>query len=284
MTAAGASRNVAKVSRAHARIDNAYLRVDNVTAYQLQLDPFLGMDCFAMRVPRSPPHPHAGFCAVTYLFKDSEGGLVSRDSLGHSFVIRPGDLCWTTAGRGIVHEEVPETPDRAARGLQIFVNLPADRKRDTPSVSHVDRCDVPVVTWGDGRARVLVGQIGAVASPIAAPHPVTLLDVELDPGGQFEHALPADESVTAWVLQGHGVFGRAHRSLRCREACAFLHDGGRIEMRAGRHGMRVAVFAGRPLGEPVVARGPFIMSTDEELEEAYRDFRLGRMGKLAASF
>src|SRR5207253_5326412 len=95
-----------------------------LTAYQLRLDPFLGIDHFSMRVPRSPPHPHAGFCALTYVFEDSEGALVSRDSLGHTSVVHPRDLCWTTAGRGIVHEEVPES-GRVVHGLQVFVNLPA---------------------------------------------------------------------------------------------------------------------------------------------------------------
>src|SRR5437773_2520808 len=131
------SRSIARVTRAQSRVGTPLVRVDNLTAYQLPLDPFLGIDCFTMRVPRSPPHPHAGFCALTYLFDDAEGGLVARDSLGHTTRLEPGDLAWTTAGRGLVHEEVPASPDRAARGLQIFVNLPAELKRVPPRVLHL---------------------------------------------------------------------------------------------------------------------------------------------------
>jgi redox-sensitive bicupin YhaK (pirin superfamily) len=117
---------------------------------QTSLDPFLSVDHFWMSQPTFAPHPHAGFNAVTYLFEDSQTSFINRDSLGHQVEIAPGDLHWTQAGAGLMHEELPRDMGRAAHGLQIFVNLPAAAKHAPPQVHHVDAADMP--TGDDGGA------------------------------------------------------------------------------------------------------------------------------------
>jgi redox-sensitive bicupin YhaK (pirin superfamily) len=286
-TTQGAPRSVGRVARARLRVRTTVYRAANLNAQQLRgaFDPFLGVDHFQMRVPMFAPHPHAGFCALTYVLDESEGALVSRDSQGHAIVLRGGDLCWTTAGRGIVHEEVPEEPGQVVHGLQIFVNLPARLKRVSPSVHHLEAARVPVVRCeGGARVRVVVGSFEHAASPLAAAVPITLLDVTLPPDACFEHTSAADENAMAYVLRGNGGFGAENRFVRRADAASFAHDGDRIQVRAGSHGMRIIVFAGRPLHEPIVARGPFIMSAEEEIEAAFEDYRSGRMGRLEPSF
>lgn len=281
------SRNVSRVVRARKRIDTRQIRVVNLGARQLRsaFDPFLGIDHFVMRVPMFPPHPHAGFSALTYLFEDSEGALLCRDSLGHAAVVHPGDLRWTTAARGIVHEEAPERPGLTVHGLQIFVNLAARQKRLPPAVQHLDSPYVPVLVGEGGtRVRVVLGSSSGVASPLAPPTAVTLLDAAIPPRGRFEHRLDPHENALAYILAGNGACGGEARFLRCGDACSFAHDGDRVEVRAGRDGMRLLLFAGRPLRERVVARGPFIMSSEADLDEAFLDYRLGKMGRLEASF
>jgi redox-sensitive bicupin YhaK (pirin superfamily) len=256
-----------------------------VSVYQLELDPFLGIDHFTLRVPRSPPHPHAGFCALTYVLDDSEGSLVTRDSLGHAAILRPGDLCWTTAGRGIVHEEVPAQPGVPVHGLQVFVNIPSGLKRMPASVQYLDARSVPVLRApGGARARVVVGRSGDCVSPLLTPAEVSLVDVTAPPGGRFEHPLDPAETAMALVLAGNGFCSPTSRMLRAGEVGSFARDGDRLEVRAGRSGIRIAIFAGRALREPIVAGGPFIMSTDDELEQAMGDYRSGRMGSLKPSF
>src|SRR5207344_819889 len=108
------------------------------------LDPLLAIDHFNIRVPVFTPHPHAGFSAVTYLFEDSEGDFIDRDSLGNHVVARPGGVLWTVAGRGVMHDEFPARPGKLSHGLQLFVNLPSTEKEQEPKLLFVDGPDVPV--------------------------------------------------------------------------------------------------------------------------------------------
>lgn len=281
------ARTVHRVARARPRISTPQFHVLNLDARMRggAFDPFLGVDHFHMRVPMFPPHPHAGFCALTYLFEDSEGALVCRDSLGHTAVVHAGDLYWTTAGRGIVHEEVPQKPGHTVHGLQIFVNLPARMKRMPPSVHHLNAPYVPVrLTESGARVRVVVGSFEDATSPHVPVVPVTLLDVSIAPSGTFEHRCEGDANAIAYVLAGNGAFGARSRFVRRDDAATFAHDGDRLRVWAGKQGMRLVLLTGRPLRERVVSRGPFFMSSVDDLEAAFEDYRLGRMGALDASF
>jgi redox-sensitive bicupin YhaK (pirin superfamily) len=245
------------------------------------IDPFIGIDHFVMRVPVFPPHPHAGFSAVTYLFEDAEGPFTNRDSLGNALLIHPGELHWTTAGRGILHEEIPRDVGTRVHGLQIFVNLRAEAKLSAPSVHHRSNAEIPVRSGPGLRARVLLGSSGAVSVDFAPPTAVTLLDVFLEAGATFEHALHRDEHAFVYVITGQldAVGPSAARTLSAGEVGVFAPAGDAIVARAPRP-THAILFAGAPLREPMAASGPFVMSTEQQLREAFSAYRSGRMGHL----
>lgn len=149
------------------------------------IDPFLGVDHAWMSQPTFPPHPHAGFSAVSYVFLDSETGILNRDSLGHRNLIRPGGLHWTTAGRGVVHEEVPAETDQTVHSLQIFVDLPPERREVEPFALSLEPQDVPVVQLPGVKVRVPLGSYGHVRSPLRPPTAVDMLDISLEDGAEL---------------------------------------------------------------------------------------------------
>lgn len=254
----------------------------------LRMDPFLNLDDFRMSEPTFPPHPHAGFSAVTYMFEDSAGGFVNRDSLGDRSRIGPGTLHWTQAGSGMLHEEVPEAPGVVCHGLQMFVNLRADHKRLPPRAFHLDAERVPEVRPSEGaRVRVLVGGFGGVDSPMTGlATPILLLDVQLAAGGAVE--IPVERGWTAFALTlaGAGVTGPAggEGPIEAHEAHGFRDDGDGVRFAAGGRGLHLLVAAGRPIGEPVVFGGPFVGTTRAEVDASYERYRRGEMGRLERSF
>ncbi|HAJ46452.1 MAG TPA: hypothetical protein DCL54_07725, partial [Alphaproteobacteria bacterium] len=171
------------------------------------MDPFLNIDVFAMDRPIFPPHPHAGFSALTYILPESPTGFRNRDSLGHDLTIRPGSLHWTTAGSGVMHEEVPLEQGKTALGLQIFVNLAIAKKRMAPGYLHLHAEDVPVVKSHGAAARVLLGESGGKPSPLNPPTPVRMIDVALEPGAKFTQDLSATENAFVFVMSGALEFG-----------------------------------------------------------------------------
>lgn len=249
------------------------------------LDPFLGFDHFEMAEPFFPPHPHAGFSAVTYMFPQSKSGFVNRDSRGDRIDIRPGDLLWTCAGSGIVHEEIPAERGVVCHGLQIFVNLHSSKKWMTPEVLHLAAASVPRVVHGGCEVRVVVGRHGDVESPLVAPTEVTLLDVVLDAGASFEHTPRAGESRFVYVIDGEVSVGPEERPLRLEkgEAAGFSEEGAHVRLRSS-VGAHVVVAGGVPLREPVVFLGPFCMNTREDVMRAAANHQAGLMGHLERSF
>lgn len=164
------------------------------------IDPFLGVDHAWMSAPTFPPHPHAGFSAVTYLFLDSETGIANRDSLGNGAVIEPGGLHWTAAGRGVIHEENPAVAGHTTHLLQIFINLPRDRQDAAPSALTLAPRDVPVLRRPGARIRVPLGSFGGARSPLQPPTDVTLLDVSLDAGADLELPLAPGQMAVAMPI------------------------------------------------------------------------------------
>jgi redox-sensitive bicupin YhaK (pirin superfamily) len=244
------------------------------------IDPVIGIDHFIMRVPVFAPHPHAGFSAVTYLFEDSQGEFIIRDSLGHHIAAKPGSVIWTITGSGVVHEEFPRERGKPTHGLQIFMNLAAAEKMQAPRVMFVDGPDVPVSQRPGARIRVLVGSVGDVHGKIEPPGDITFLDVKLDANATFEQILPADSNAFAYVIEGSVLVGDEHRRLGAFDAASFAADGDAVSLRATNDGARVVLIAGRPLRERVVAQGPFIMNSEEEIAAAMERYRSGRMGRL----
>lgn len=288
------SRSLSRVAAASHRPGSHAFSAANVGVTQLgpDLDPILGIDHFKMREPVFAPHPHAGFSAVTYLFEDSEGAFVNRDSLGHRLLARPGAVIWTLAGRGIIHEEYPQELGKLSHGLQVFVNLAATEKLQQPRVLFTNGPDVPVLEQSGVRARVLAGTTAQVPSAFEAPSGLTFLDVKLEAGVGFQHPLAREANAFVYVIEGDlrvdeerredRALGRvtAARTIRSDDAASFNPDGEAIFVRGGESGARFVLFAGRPLRERIVAQGPFIMNTEEQIAEAIQRYRAGEMGEL----
>ncbi|WP_427307839.1 pirin family protein [Cupriavidus sp. H39] len=213
------------------------------------IDPFLGVDHAWMSAPTFPPHSHIGFSAVSYVFLDSDTGIDNRDSIGTCNLIRPGGLHWATAGRGIVHEEVPAVPGKTVHSLQIFVNLAPERQSIAPFTLSLEPQDVPVVQLPGAKVRVPVGSFRDAQSPLEPPTEVTMLDISLEEGADL--TVPIEAGHCAFVMP---IFGTA--TVDCQD---FGHNDLKLPVFAaqdtphaislqGLHGSaKVMLFAGPPL-------------------------------------
>lgn len=250
------------------------------------LDPFLNLDDFRMSEPTFPPHPHAGFSAVTYMFEDSPGTFTNRDSLGDESLIGPGTLHWTQAARGMMHEEVPQRRGVECHGLQMFVNLRSDHKLAAPRAFHVDARDVPeCLDHAGARIRVLAGSLAGVRSALSELlTPVSLFDVHLRAGARVSIPVAAGTSCFVLSISGSGTSGPERAAILAHDAVAFADDGDAVELAAGSDGLHVLLAAGKPLGEPVVFAGPFAMTTRTDAEAAIARYERGEMGRLSRSF
>jgi redox-sensitive bicupin YhaK (pirin superfamily) len=240
---------------------------------QVLLDPFIMVDHFRMSEPAFAPHPHAGFSAVTYLFDDSATGMLSRDSLGGEHVIAPGGLHWTLAGRGVMHDEFPAETGREAHGLQIFVNLPADQKLRAPTVMRLSAEQMPERV-GEGWRAV---QVFGADTALDLPWSTSLVLVDIDAGAAFDFVLPEGEQGFAIVIHGSGHTDELPLSSG-RALSLPVGGGARI---VADETLRLACFCGRPLHEPVVRHGPFVMSDEGQVVAALQRFQSGGMGRLS---
>ncbi len=227
----------------------SHFRATGLRAVGALIDPFLGVDHAWMSGPTFPPHSHAGFSAVSYLFLDSETGINNRDNIGTRNLIQPGGLHWTTAGRGIVHEEVPAQTGKTVHSLQIFVDLPPERRNVEPFPLMLEPKDVPVVQLQGAKVRVPIGHFADVHSPLAPPTDVTLLDIALEEGAEL--TVPIEAGHVAFVMP---IFGTASV-----DGQVFDHDALRlpvfpahpaphaITLQAPNGSAKVVLFSGRPL-------------------------------------
>ena len=244
------------------------------------LDPFLLLDCFESDRPEDyiggfPSHPHRGFETVTYLLA---GRMRHKDNAGNEGVIEPGGVQWMTAGRGIVHSEMPEQENGLLMGFQLWVNLPARAKMTAPGYQEFGPDRVPLERREDGTTvRVIAGTTaegtrGAVNNEYVEP---TYLDVTLPPGALFEQAVGAADSAFLYAIEGALEVGQAGSALPPR-TLAVLGPGDQVLARAGDNGARFLLVAARPLHEPVARGGPFVMNTRDEVLRAFDDFRNNR--------
>lgn len=245
------------------------------------LDPFLMLDEFGTDKPEDylagfPEHPHRGFETVTYMI---DGRMRHRDNHGNEGLLTPGSVQWMTAGRGLVHSEMPEQESGRMRGFQLWVNLPAREKMTAPRYQEFAPERIPQVTPASGvTVKVLAGQVDEVTGPISQPatEPV-YLDVELAAGSRWRHELPEGHNAFAYVFEGDAWLGEgdARQALASQEL-AVLGGGRQFIVEGGDNGARLILVAGRPLHEPVARYGPFVMNTREELMQAFSDFQEGR--------
>ncbi|WP_257168277.1 pirin family protein [Bradyrhizobium sp. SRS-191] len=241
--------------------------------------PVLVLDDFRVSGRPFPPHPHAGFSAVTYVFADSAGGLRSRDSLGNDVTVGAGGIVWTEAGSGVLHHEIP-AGDQELHGLQLFVNLSAANELCAPRMLHIAGNEVPEWTSGDGdRVRVVVGAFNDVASPLVPTERFTLLDVTLRQG--LGYTLTPGHVAIIYVVQGGLAIANdgTHRDLAAGQAIALRGDG---RATLGADGAaQLVIMSGPDVQEPIVVDGPFIMSSEAGIAAAHARYRAGGMGRLA---
>lgn len=245
------------------------------------LDPFLLLDEFGTDkaedyIAGFPEHPHRGFETVTYML---DGRMRHRDNHGNEGLLTPGAVQWMTAGRGLVHSEMPEQESGRMRGFQLWVNLPAREKMTAPKYQEFAPDRIPVAKPVAGvEVKVIAGRVGDVQGPISQPatDPV-YLDIALDAGKAWEYALPAGHNAFAYVFEGALTVGEGDeaRPLDTHEM-GVLGGGEVLQVRTGSRPARVIVVAGRPLREPVMRHGPFVMNTRQELMQAFVDFQEGR--------
>jgi redox-sensitive bicupin YhaK (pirin superfamily) len=250
------------------------------------LDPFIGIDSFVMPQPFFGPHPHAGMSAVTLMLPEADGGFVNRDSLGDRSIIRPGDLHWTQAGRGMMHEEVPSEPGKAARGMQVFVNLATVNKQADPAAFHIDHERMPVVAGEGSSLRVVAGEYAGQASPIVQEAHwltrVNMLDVTLQAGAQLSVPIKAGDN--AFFVLRAGRLRVAEKDIAAPAAVFFNTVGSAALLQAGSDVLRGVFFSGTPLKEPVYPKGPFMGNTAHDVAQYAARFQRGEMGSLAPSF
>ena len=251
-----------------------------------RLDPFLMLDEFFSDNPDDylagfPNHPHRGFETVTYML---DGHMLHQDHLGNRGDLKTGDVQWMTAGRGIIHSEMPQQERGRMRGFQLWINLPAKEKmkpagyRDIPA-AQIPRVELP----GGGHAKVIAGTL--TVDGRATPGPMQglstdplYLDVELPAGARFPHPVKPDYNAFLYVYEGGVEVGPAGnaRPLKTHSA-GVLSEGDQIEIKATADGARFIFLAGRPLREPIVQYGPFVMNTRDEIEQAVRDYQSGAL-------
>jgi redox-sensitive bicupin YhaK (pirin superfamily) len=215
-------------------------------------DPFLGVDHAWMSAPTFPPHPHAGFSAVSYLFLDSETGIENHDNIGTHNLIRPGGLHWITAGRGIIHEEVPAELGKTVHSLQIFVSLPSDRQDIAPFALSLEPQDVPVVQLPGAKVRVPAGSFGDTRSPLNPPSDVTMLEISLEEGAELAVQVAAGHCTFVMPIFGTAMvndqsFGLNDLQLPVFPAQSATHT---INLQVPQGSAKVMLFAGRPLRSP----------------------------------
>jgi len=257
----------------------------------LRVDPFLMLDEFSSENPGDyiagfPAHPHRGFETVTYLL---DGHMLHEDHLGNRGDLKTGGVQWMTAGRGIIHSEMPQQQNGRLRGFQLWINLPAGEKMKPATYRDLQASEIPVVELpgpdgtSAGSAKVIAGALeingtvtrGPIQGVTTDP---TYLDIALQSGGRFSYPTNTDYSVFLYPYEGRVAVGPtgSTRILESHSA-GVLTAGERVEVEAGPEGARFLLLAGRPLREPVVQYGPFVMNTRQEIEQAVRDFQSGAL-------
>ncbi|MEO7935766.1 MAG: pirin family protein [Dokdonella sp.] len=276
------SRSVSRIVRGQPVSDGAGVKLNRIIGQRDfdMLDPFLMLDEFRSDQANDylagfPNHPHRGFETVTYMLA---GRMRHHDNQGNSGLLSPGSVQWMTAGRGIVHSEMPEQEDGLMWGFQLWVNLPASDKMTEPRYQDIAPDKIPLIEPATGvSVRVIAGAMRDVIGPVTgvATEPV-YLDISLQVGAAFDAPLPLGHSAFAYVYDGAvSIGGIANEQAVERGELAVLAGGDYARLVARDTAARLIIVAGKPLGEAVVKYGPFVMNTPEQIAEAIRDFQSG---------
>ena len=278
------SREVIEIIKPQTVMEGAGVRLKRsiATATLDHLDPFLLFDHFGSDNPADyikgfPMHPHRGIETVTYMIK---GHVNHKDSIGNSGSISSGDIQWMTAGGGIMHEEMPQPGQEEMIGFQLWVNLPARLKMTTPRYQDITSNQIPEVARDNGvKIRIIAGQVdgvrGAVSEIYADP---SYLDVSIPANGSFSHPVEKGHTAFAYVFEGRGYFGTGENTTEnsiSQPGLAVLSDGDYIQAGAANEPVRFLLVSGKPLNEPIARYGPFVMNTQEEIQQALEDLKNG---------
>ena len=281
-------RHLQQIIRSVATSDGAgvSLRRSLGQSQAARVDPFLMLDEFSSDDPDDyiagfPSHPHRGFETVTYML---DGHMLHEDHLGNRGDLLPGGAQWMTAGRGIIHSEMPQQESGRMRGFQLWINLPAAEKMKPAAYRDIRPDEIPTAALaGGGEVRVIAGSIVVDGREVAGPvqglsTEALYIDVHLPAGGRFAQVVAAGHSAFVYAYEGNLTIGPADdpRVLSAQDA-GVLSAGERVEIHAGDGPARFLLLAARPLGEPVAQHGPFVMNTREEIEQAIADYRSNRL-------
>lgn len=240
-------------------------------------DPFLLMAEDDMKKGAFDYHPHRGIETVTYMI---DGELKHMDNRGNKGELKKGDTQWMSAGKGLLHlEEAPE--NGFAHLLQLWVNLPSDKKMVEPRYQDILQSETPIRKEEGAEIRVISGSSGGVYSTTKNYTPVTMVEITLEAGHTVKQDFPADYNGFIYVLLGAGVFGTNEIEGKKQEVLWLsqsIDHGSEILIRATEP-LKLLVIAGKPLREPVVANGPFVMNTQEQIVQAFKDYREGKFGE-----
>ena len=281
---AGKWRKVTAVTRGQETSDGAGVRLKRIIGQpELDyLDPFLMLDAFGSDeatdyIAGFPPHPHRGIETVTYMLA---GRMRHEDDAGNTGVLGPGSVQWMTAGRGIIHSEMPEQEEGEMRGFQLWVNLPRKSKMCPPQYQNIEPEEIPEVTRKAGvTVKLIAGSLDGVEGPVrgieADPQ---YMDIRIPAGAVSDHDIAPDHNAFAYIFAGEaeiGADGDAPGKLIRDGELAVLGAGDTVRIRAGDQGARLILVAGRPLNEPVFKYGPFVMNSKEEIVQAIHDYQNG---------
>ncbi|KAK1418940.1 hypothetical protein QVD17_28093 [Tagetes erecta] len=240
------------------------------------LDPFLMLDEFSVSPPAGfPDHPHRGFETVTYML---EGAVTHQDFAGHKGTIRAGDVQWMTAGRGIIHSEMPAGPG-AQKGLQLWVNLSSKDKMVEPNYQELLSEDIKKAEKDGVEVKIIAGESMGVKSSVYTRTPTMFLDFTLSPEAQMHQPVPESWNAFVYVIDGEGVFGSMGSSpVSAHHVLVLSHGDGLSVWNNGSKPLRFVLIGGQPINEPVVQYGPFVMNTKAEIEQALQDYRYCKNG------
>ena len=275
-------RRVERLVAGQATSDGAGVKLTRVLTQDLQrrLDPFLMLDAFGSDQPGDyiagfPDHPHRGFETITYMIA---GRMRHRDSAGNEGLLDDGAVQWMTAGRGVIHSEMPEQEDGVMEGFQLWLNLAGVDKMQPPGYRDIPSAQIPE-QHGDGvTVRVIAGSSQGVAGAVQRPRTEPVyLDLHLAPGARFEQPLPADHNAFVYVYRGALSVGAT--AVPAQRMAILANDAGSdgVSLQAGPAPTRALLIAGAPLREPIAQHGPFVMNTREQLIQAVQDFQAGRL-------
>ena len=275
------SRQIEQIYRGQETSDGAGVKLTRLFSNNLQrrLDPFLMLDCFGSDNPDDyiagfPNHPHRGFETVTYMI---EGRMLHRDSSGNEGLLENGGVQWMTAGSGLIHSEIPQQEDGVMRGFQLWLNLAAKDKMTKPWYKDYQSPDLPKYTTNEGVAvTVIAGSSNGVDGAVQRDNTEPLyLDVHVPAGKSFTTAIPANHNAFMVVYEGKLTVNGT--KVEATQLALLANDPATdgISLTANED-CRVIIIAGKPLNEPIVQHGPFVMNSREEIMEAFNDFQAGK--------